>query len=82
MAKKKKYKLSRKYMNEFFGLFGVSDDKAKQTKLGKAVQRDPELRAIGKEIEKLNKQAVKRVKDDEEMLQRLRSIGIDPDDLV
>ena len=51
-----KYKISKENINEFFGLFGKK--KKNRGELQKLIDNDPRLKALDKDIAKLNKQAV------------------------
>lgn len=53
------YKISKKNINEFFGLFGKKKKGRKE--IQKLIDNDPRLKAIDKEIERLNKQATDRL---------------------
>lgn len=55
-----KYKISKENINEFFGLFG-SKKKRDREAIDKLIANDPRLKAIDKEIERLNKQAKDRL---------------------
>lgn len=73
----KKYKLSRKYINEFFGLFGTTPEEKKKKKLDKLIAKDPKLKAIDDRITALNKAAAQELKDDEDFMRVMKDLGID-----
>lgn len=80
MSKKKKYTLSRQYINEFFGLFGTGREERKRKKLDKLIEKDPVLKKLDDKITQLNKKAAERMKDktpDDDVDDILKSLRID-----
>lgn len=71
-----RYKISKENINEFFGLF-----KSKKPKDRKAIEKmiasDPRLKAIDKEIERLNREAGKRIDSDPWKVAFLKKHGIE-----
>lgn len=81
MAKKKKYTLSRQYINEFFGLFGLSDKEKKQKRVDKLLDTSPELKRLDARLRAINKKAADKIKDDPELLDMMKAAGIDIKDV-
>jgi hypothetical protein len=73
----KKYKISKGYLKEFFGLFGKSkEDRTK--KINDLIDNDPILKKLDKDIEALNKRATDRLKlTDPDFLDILKRNGVD-----
>ena len=74
---KQKYKISKGYLKEFFGLFGKSkEDRIK--KINDVIDNDPILKKLDKDIEALNKKATDRLKQtDPDFIDILRKQGVD-----
>jgi len=74
---KQKYKISKGYLKEFFGLFGKSkEDRIK--KINDLIDNDPILKKLDKDIEALNKKATDRLKQtDPDFIDILRKQGVD-----
>jgi RNA processing factor Prp31 len=73
----KKYKISKGYLKEFFGLFGKSKEN-RTKKINYLIDNDPILKKLDKEIEALNKRATDRIKiTDPEWVELLRKNGVD-----
>ena len=74
---KQKYKISKRYLKEFFGLFGKSkEDRIK--KINDLIDNDPILKKLDKDIEALNKKATDRLKQtDPDFIDILRKQGVD-----
>lgn len=72
-----KYKISKGYLSEFFGLFGKSkEDRSK--KINTLIDNDPILKKLDKDIEALNKRATDRIKlTDPDFVDILKKHGVD-----
>lgn len=71
----KKYKITRPYLNEFFGLFG----KTKPDKLQQIIDNDPVLKKIDRELDANNREAAEWIKKDPEMLRLFKKYGFNVD---
>jgi len=73
----KKYKISKGYLREFFGLFGKKkEDRTK--KINNLIDNDPILKKLDKDIEALNKRATDRIKlTDPDFVDILKKHGVD-----
>ena len=69
-----RYKISKKNVNEFFGLFGK---KKKPKSIDDLINNDPILQKLDKEIGDLNQKADKYLKQDKEYMAVLKKLGID-----
>jgi hypothetical protein len=69
-----RYKISKKNINEFFGLFGK---KKKPKSIDDLIKNDPILQKLDKEIGDLNQKADKYLKQDKEYMAVLKKLGID-----
>ena len=69
-----RYKISKKNVNEFFGLFGK---KKKPKSIDDLINNDPILQKLDKEIGDLNREADKYLKKDKEYMALLKKHGID-----
>jgi hypothetical protein len=69
-----RYKISKKNINEFFGLFGK---KKKPKSIDDLIKNDPILQKLDKEIGDLNQKADKYLKQDKEYMAILKKLGID-----
>ena len=69
-----RYKISKKNVNEFFGLFGK---KKKPKSIDDLIKNDPILQKLDKEIGDLNQKADKYLKQDKEYMAILKKLGID-----
>ena len=69
-----RYKISKKNINEFFGLFGK---KKKPKSIDDLIKNDPILQKLDKEIGDLNREADKYLKKDKEYMALLKKHGID-----
>ena len=58
-----RYKISKKNLKEFFGLFKSNKPKDRDA-IDKMLAQHPGLRAIDKELEKINKRAQKQIDND------------------
>lgn len=56
-----KYKISKSYLKEFFGLFGKSKKK-RNKKISDIIDNDPVLKKLDKEVGDINRAAEKRLK--------------------
>lgn len=56
-----KYKISKSYLKEFFGLFGKSK-KNRNKKISDIIDNDPVLQKLDKEVGDLNRAAEERLK--------------------
>jgi hypothetical protein len=73
---KQKYKISKGYLKEFFGLFGKKkEDRSK--KISDIINNDPILKKLDKEIGDLNDKAAERLKKDADAVKILKKIGIE-----
>jgi hypothetical protein len=74
---KQKYKISKGYLKEFFGLFGKKkEDRGK--KINDLIDNDPILKKLDKEIETLNKKATDVMKKhDPQWIELLKKHGVD-----
>ena len=71
-----KYKISKGYLKEFFGLFGKSKEDRSKT-INNLIDNDPILKKLDKEIEDINKKATERMKVyDPEWIELLRRHGV------
>ena len=69
-----KYKISKEYINEFFGFFG----KPKKPKdIDSIIKNDPVLQKLDKQIGDLNDRAAERLKKDVEAMKILKKLGIE-----
>jgi hypothetical protein len=69
-----RYKISKKNINEFFGLFGK---KKKPKSVDDLIKNDPILQKLDKEISAINQKADKYLKRDKEYMAILKKHGID-----
>jgi hypothetical protein len=69
-----RYKISKKNINEFFGLFGK---KKKPKDVDDLIKNDPILQKLDKEISAINQKADKYLKRDKEYMAILKKHGID-----
>jgi hypothetical protein len=69
-----RYKISKKNINEFFGLFGK---KKKPKDVDDLIKNDPILQKLDKEMGALNREAGKYLKKDKEYMALLKKHGID-----
>jgi hypothetical protein len=66
-----KYKISKKYLIEFFGLFGKRKED-RQEKINQIIDNDPILKKLDKQVGDINRAARKRLeKTDPELLKLL-----------
>jgi len=72
-----RYKISKENINEFFGLFGKKKKPKDRKAIEKMIANDPRLQAIDREIERLNKEADKRIQSDPWKVAFLKKHGID-----
>jgi hypothetical protein len=71
-----KYKISKQYLGEFFGLFGnKKEDRTK--KINDLIDNDPILKKLDKEIGDLNDKAAERLKKDVDAMKILKKLGIE-----
>jgi len=71
-----KYKISKQYLGEFFGLFGnKKEDRTK--KMNDLIDNDPILKKLDKEIGDLNDKAAERLKKDADAMKILKKLGIE-----
>jgi hypothetical protein len=71
-----KYKISKEYLGEFFGLFGnKKEDRTK--KINDLIDNDPILKKLDKEIGDLNDKAAERLKKDADAMKILKKLGIE-----
>ena len=68
-----RYKISKKNVNEFFGLFGK---KKKPKSVDDLIKNDPILQKLDKEIGNINKQAAKHIQKDKVTMDILKKYGI------
>ena len=68
-----RYKISKKNVNEFFGLFGK---KKKPKSIDDLIKNDPTLQKLDKEIGDINKKASKHIKRDKVTMDILKKYGI------
>ena len=68
-----RYKISKKNVNEFFGLFGK---KKKPKDIDDLIKNNPTLKKIDKEIGDLNKKASKHIEKDKVTMDILKKYGI------
>ena len=68
-----RYKISKKNVNEFFGLFGK---KKKPKSVDDLIKNDPILQKLDKEIEDINKKASKHIRRDKVTMDILKKYGI------
>ena len=74
---KQKYKISKGYLKEFFGLFGKKNED-RNKKISDLIDNDPILKKLDKDIEALNKKATDRLKQtDPDFIDILRKHGVD-----
>lgn len=72
-----KYKISKGYLKEFFGLFGKSKEDRSKT-INNLIDNDPILKKLDKEIEDINKKATDRIKlTDPSFVELLKQHGVD-----
>jgi len=73
----KKYKISKNFIHEFFGIF----DKKKKTpkEIDDLIKNDPVLQKLDKEMGDINKKAANRLKKDKEYMKLLKKYNIDLD---
>ncbi len=75
----KKYKISKKNLKEFFGLFSK---KPVPDKLQQLIDDDPELKKIYAKIDKVNRESLpymeKLKKEDPKLYQKFKDIGFAP----
>jgi hypothetical protein len=73
----KKYKISKEYLGEFFGLFGKKKED-RNKKINDLIDNDPILKKLDKDIEALNKRATDRIKlTDPDFADILKRSGVD-----
>ena len=71
-----KYKISKEYLGEFFGLFGnKKEDRTKR--INDLIDNDPILKKLDKEIGDLNDKAAERLKKDADAMKILKKLGIE-----
>ena len=68
-----RYKISKKNVNEFFGLFGK---KKKPKSVDDLIKSDTVLQKLDKEIEDINKRASKYIRRDKVTMDILKQYGI------
>jgi hypothetical protein len=69
-----KYKISKKYLNEFFGLFGKPN---RPKDIDNIINNDPVLQKIDKKIGDLNDKAALRLQKDADAMKVLKKLGIE-----
>jgi hypothetical protein len=69
-----KYKISKKYLKEFFGLFGKPN---RPKDIDNIIKNDSVLQRLDKEIGDLNQKASERLKTDVEAMKILKKLGIE-----
>lgn len=69
-----KYKISKKYINEFFGLFGKPN---RPKDIDSIINNDPVLQQIDKKIGDLNDKAALRLQKDADAMKILKKLGIE-----
>jgi hypothetical protein len=65
-----KYKITKSYLNEFFGLFGKKKED-RQEKLNRLIDNDPILKQIDKNVSDMNNRALERLKKEDPELYKL-----------
>jgi len=69
-----KYKISKKYLKEFFGLFGKPN---RPKDIDNIINNDPVLQKIDKKIGDLNDKAALRLQKDADAMKVLKKLGIE-----
>lgn len=72
----KKYKITRPYLNEFFGIFGKPN---KPEKLQRIIDNDPVLKKLDADLDVINKEAADRIRKDPEALRLFKKYGFNVD---
>lgn len=65
-----KYKITKSYLNEFFGLFGKKKED-RQQRLNRLIDNDPILKQIDKNVSDMNNRALERLKKEDPELYKL-----------
>lgn len=65
-----KYKITKSYLKEFFGLFGKKKED-RQERLNRLIDNDPILKQIDKNVSDMNNRALDRLKKEDPELYKL-----------
>jgi len=71
-----KYKITKPYLKEFFGLFGKPKE-TRSEKLNRIIANDPVLKKLDSDFSKVSKSLDDRVKNDPELLAIFKKLGVD-----